>query len=83
VLAASDPDGQHTQGTLAKSLRALGWAGLELRLRITPARLASRLPAGAPLAQVTLEGSPPTSSAAVATRSLADPSLGWRLAHLL
>jgi D-alanyl-D-alanine carboxypeptidase (penicillin-binding protein 5/6) len=83
VLAASDSDGQRTQGTVAKSLRALGWAGLELRLRIVPARLASRLPAGAPLAQVTLEGSPPTSSAAVATHSLAGPSLGWRLAHLL
>jgi D-alanyl-D-alanine carboxypeptidase (penicillin-binding protein 5/6) len=83
VLAASDSDGQRTQGTVAKSLRALGWAGLELHLRISPSRLSSRLPAGAPLAQVTLEGSPPTSSAAIAARALPGPSLGWRLAHLL
>jgi D-alanyl-D-alanine carboxypeptidase (penicillin-binding protein 5/6) len=83
VLGASDSDGRRTDGATARPLRALGWPGLRLRLRISPMPLGNSLRAGARLAEVTLEGSPPASGAAVASRALPGPSLGWRLRHLL
>lgn len=83
VLYVSDPDGWHTVATSAGALKALGWGGLSLPVNVTVYAVGTHLRRGEPLATVSLVGSPAMSTAAVAERSLAGPSLGWRLAHLL
>jgi D-alanyl-D-alanine carboxypeptidase (penicillin-binding protein 5/6) len=82
VLEASADDGRRTTARTAAALRALGWPGLELRLSIGVRAPGSRVRAGERMGTVTLDGSE-TSTAALASRAVGGPSLGWRLSHLL
>lgn len=83
VLYVSDPDGRHTVAMSADALTALGWGGLSLPVNVTTDTVGAHLRRGEPMATVSLPGSAGPSTAAVAERPLAGPSLGWRLAHLL
>jgi D-alanyl-D-alanine carboxypeptidase (penicillin-binding protein 5/6) len=91
VLSVSSTGGQAMVVT-REALREIGWSGLTLpvQVRIEATSRATHAQAGQPLASVKVEGAgtPTTPTAtptttAVAARSLGEPSLGWRLEHLL
>jgi D-alanyl-D-alanine carboxypeptidase (penicillin-binding protein 5/6) len=84
VLDVSYADGQRTSARSASALRVLGWGGTSVRVdvAIDPSPTPPR--AGQRLARVSVDGaSASASTAALAARTLAGPSLGWRLSHLL
>jgi D-alanyl-D-alanine carboxypeptidase (penicillin-binding protein 5/6) len=96
VLTATSVNARQTSVVTTGAVREVGWAGLRLPVRVSlrPAvhRL-TRLSAGESLARVTVLGDDdaaggdaqadaPTTEA-VARSSLAGPSLGWRLRHLI
>jgi D-alanyl-D-alanine carboxypeptidase (penicillin-binding protein 5/6) len=84
VLSASNADGRRTTAATAGALREIGWGGLALPVRVVVLRpAATRLRASEQIATVAVDGARAISTAAVAVRPLAGPSLGWRLRHLL
>lgn len=84
VLSLRSADGARTLGATVGALRVLGWGGLALRVRVhLGLRDASTLRRGERLGSVTLEGVRTGASAVVAESALGEPSLGWRLRHLL
>jgi D-alanyl-D-alanine carboxypeptidase (penicillin-binding protein 5/6) len=84
VFTVTSADGRHATVVTKSTLREVGWAGLKLPVKMTVARAGpTELRAGQRLAIVTVDGVGASSTAAVASRSLGRPSLGWRLAHLL
>lgn len=83
VLEASAEDGRRTTASTAAALRAPGWPGLELRVSVSVRAPGRRVRAGERMGTVTLDGGGRTSTAALASRAVGGPSLGWRLSHLL
>jgi hypothetical protein len=85
VLDVSAADGRRTFAASAQAMRALGWGGMSVRVNVAvaPSAKGNRVRAGQRLASVSLEGIvSPSVTAALATRALGGPSLGWRLSHL-
>ncbi|HXP98597.1 MAG TPA: hypothetical protein VN845_00865 [Solirubrobacteraceae bacterium] len=86
VLSARSTGGQATTAVTRASLREIGWSGLTLPVqvrRIGAASRATHVRAGQPLASVSVYGADTQTTAAVAAGPLGEPSLGWRLEHLL
>jgi D-alanyl-D-alanine carboxypeptidase (penicillin-binding protein 5/6) len=83
VLSASSADGRRTTAVTSDALRELGWGGLTLPVRVVARPAMSRLRAGEAMATVAVRGESAGVISAVASRSVAGPSLGWRLRHLL
>ncbi len=83
VLSASTADGRRTTAATREALQEVGWGGLALPVQVLVRRSAARPRAGERMATVAVLGSSSVSTAALATRSLGAPSLGWRLRHLL
>ena len=83
VLTASNADGRHATITTVGALRALGWGGLALDVRLDVRPVGKHLRVGQQVASVSVRGAMPATTAATAGKALASPSLGWRLAHLL
>ncbi len=83
VLSASSSDGRRTTAVTAGALRQLGWGGLTLPVGVVVRPAMTRLRAGEAMATVTVRGERTGATSAVASRSVAGPSLGWRLRHLL
>jgi hypothetical protein len=83
VLDASNADGRRITVATARALSEIGWGGLELPVTLRMRAPTTRLRAGERVASVTVDGASSESTAAVATRALPGPSLGWRLEHLL
>jgi serine-type D-Ala-D-Ala carboxypeptidase (penicillin-binding protein 5/6) len=83
VLTATSTAGHRTTIVTKSVLRELGWPGLTfaVALRVKPAM--THLRAGQTLATVTVAGPSAEPVQAVASGSLAGPSLGWRLRHVL
>jgi D-alanyl-D-alanine carboxypeptidase (penicillin-binding protein 5/6) len=82
VLSASSVDGRRTVAVTADALRAIGWGGATLPVRVRARPAMTRLRSGEPMASVTVAGASAVETDAVAVRSVAGPSLGWRLRHL-
>jgi len=82
VLRASSSNGRRTTAVTADTLRELGWGGLTLPVRVVARPAMTRLRAGEAIATVAVRGASAAVTSAVATRSVAGPSLGWRLRHL-
>jgi serine-type D-Ala-D-Ala carboxypeptidase (penicillin-binding protein 5/6) len=83
VVSISNADGSRTTGATTAALRALGWGGLELPVRVTVGPTATRLRSGQRVATVAVENSDALPVTVVTTHALGGPSLGWRLLHLL
>jgi serine-type D-Ala-D-Ala carboxypeptidase (penicillin-binding protein 5/6) len=84
VLTAASADGRRATIVTARALQEVGWAGLVAPVEVSIAHsTATTLAAGQRLAAVTLQGARASSAPAVASRTLGQPSLGWRLTHLL
>ncbi len=83
VLSASTADGRRVTATTAATLREVGWGGLAIPVRVVLRRGLPKPRAGQRMATVAVRGSSAVSTAALATRSLGTPSLGWRLRHLV
>jgi D-alanyl-D-alanine carboxypeptidase (penicillin-binding protein 5/6) len=83
VLHASNADGRRVTIATARALSEIGWGGLELPVTLRVLAPATRLRRGELVASVSVDGTSSESTAAVATRALPGPSLGWRLEHLL
>ena len=87
VLSASTTDGRGTTAVTAGALRAIGWGGLTLPVRVLERPAMTRLRAGVPMAGVAVGGAAASvnggATSAVAMRSVGGPSLEWRLRHLL
>jgi len=83
VLSASSSDGRRTTAVTAGALRQLGWGGLTSPVGVVVRPAMTRLRAGEAMATVTVRGERAGVTSAVASRSVAGPSLGWRLEHLL
>jgi serine-type D-Ala-D-Ala carboxypeptidase (penicillin-binding protein 5/6) len=83
VLRASSTDGRRTTAATAGAIEAVGWGGLMLPVRVLSRAATLRPKAGEQMARVIVGGVGGATSAAVATRSVAGPSFGWRLEHLL
>jgi D-alanyl-D-alanine carboxypeptidase (penicillin-binding protein 5/6) len=83
VLAASTPYGRRTTAATASPLDEIGWPGLRLPVQVVVGPVRSRPHAGQPMATVALRGASAVTTTAIATRTLAGPSLGWRLRHLI
>ena len=83
VLSASSSDGRRTTAVTADALRQLGWGGLTLPVGVVVRPAMTRLRAGEAMATVAVRGERTGATSAVASRSVAGPSLGWRLGHLL
>jgi len=83
VLIASSADGQSVAAATAGALRAIGWGGLTLPIQVVARAPVPHLRRGERMATVTLRAASTATIYATATRSLASPSLSWRLAHLL
>ena len=83
VLTASNANGRRITVATAVALREIGWAGLTLPVQVVVRPAVTRLRAGERMATVAIRGASAVTTAAVATRSLGGPSLGWRLRHLL
>lgn len=83
VLRASSADGRTTTAATAGAIAEVGWGGLTLPVRLLTRVPRSRPKAGDQMASVIVGGAGAATTAALATRSVAGPSLGWRLEHLL
>jgi D-alanyl-D-alanine carboxypeptidase (penicillin-binding protein 5/6) len=83
VLSGSTADGRRLTATTAATLREVGWGGLTVPVRVVLGRELSRPQAGERMATVVVLEPSAVSTAALATRSLGAPSLGWRLRHLV
>jgi serine-type D-Ala-D-Ala carboxypeptidase (penicillin-binding protein 5/6) len=83
VLSASSVDGRGTTVVTADAIRELGWGGLTLPVRVVVRPAMTRLRAGEAMATVIVRREGTGATSAVASRSVAGPSLGWRLRHLL
>jgi len=83
VLSASSSDGRQTTAVTAEVLRQLGWGGMALPVRVVVRPAMTHLRAGEAMATVTVRGEHTGATSAVASSSVAGPSLGWRLRHLL
>lgn len=83
VLTASSVDGRRATVMTVGTLRAIGWGGLTLGVRLHVRPVGKHLRAGQRVASVSVRGATPATAAATADKALAGPSLGWRLAHLL
>ncbi len=83
VLSASSVDGRQTAAVTAGALRAVGWGGLTLPVQVVTRPAMKRLRAGEPMASVAVGGASGDGTGAVAMGSVGEPSLGWRVRHLL
>jgi D-alanyl-D-alanine carboxypeptidase (penicillin-binding protein 5/6) len=83
VLSANSADGRHTTAVTAVALREIGWGGLMLPIQFTIRPPLTRVHVGEWIAKVIVTGASRVSTAAVAVRQVAGPSLGWRLQNLL
>jgi serine-type D-Ala-D-Ala carboxypeptidase (penicillin-binding protein 5/6) len=92
VLRARGVDGKGVEIVTARPLRAVGWGGLRVGVVVSAQRpRSSSLSVGEPVGTVSLGGrrSPGEKveasvwSRAVAAGALPEPSLGWRLQHVL
>jgi D-alanyl-D-alanine carboxypeptidase (penicillin-binding protein 5/6) len=83
VLSASSADGRRTTAVTAGPLREIGWGGLRLPVQLSIRPPLTGVRAGEPIASVILAGARRVSTAAVAVRQVAGPSLAWRLRNLL
>jgi D-alanyl-D-alanine carboxypeptidase (penicillin-binding protein 5/6) len=83
VLSASSVDGRATTAVTADAIRELGWGGLTLPVRVVVRPAMTNLRAGEAMATVIVRREGTGATSAVASRSVAGPSLGWRLRHLL
>lgn len=85
VLSASSTDGRQTTVVTTGALREIGWSGLALPVQVNvgPPNTMTQLRAGESLASVTVRGVGTLTTRAVARQSLGQPSLDWRLQHLL
>ena len=83
VLSASSVDGRGTNAVTVGALRAIGWGGERVSLRLAARPAMQRLRAGERMASVSVSsGGGLDSTRALAMRSVGGPSLGWRLRHL-
>jgi serine-type D-Ala-D-Ala carboxypeptidase (penicillin-binding protein 5/6) len=82
VLTAVGADGRHATARTAGALRAIGWGGLALNVRLRVRSLGKHLQAGERVASLSARGTIPAAASVVAIETLAGPSLGWRLEHL-
>jgi len=82
VLSASSVDGRGTTAVTTSVVRELGWGGLTLPVGVVARPAMTRLRAGEAMATVVVRGKSTGATSAVASRSVAGPSLGWRLRHL-
>ena len=83
VLTASTDYGGRTTVATTGALREIGWAGLSLPVQVVVRPAVTPLRAGERMATVAVRGASAVTTGAVASRSLGNPSLGWRLRHLL
>ena len=84
VLSANSTGGKTTAVVTREALREIAWPGATLPVRVTDAASkATHAQAGRRLAIVSAYGADKQTTAAVAAHSLGEPSLGWRLEHLL
>jgi serine-type D-Ala-D-Ala carboxypeptidase (penicillin-binding protein 5/6) len=83
VLRASNVNGVHTSVVTTSALREIGWAGTTFPVEVLPRASVARLKAGEQAATVAVRGASVVATRALATHSLAGPSFGWRLRHLL
>jgi serine-type D-Ala-D-Ala carboxypeptidase (penicillin-binding protein 5/6) len=79
VLSANAGDGRSTPGVTAAALRTVGWGGLTVALRVLPRAPMKSASAGQVLAGITAGDA---RSSVLASRTVAGPSLGWRLRNL-
>lgn len=82
VLSVKNADGDRATVATAAAVREIGWAGMRLPVRVAMRPAPRQMSARQRLATVTVVGPRVERAAAVATESLAGPSLGWRLRHL-
>jgi D-alanyl-D-alanine carboxypeptidase (penicillin-binding protein 5/6) len=87
VLTATSADGARTHIVTTAALRQIGWAGLTFPVRVRVRGTMTKLRAGQRLAWVRIGADGRAASgaetAAVASHTLGEPSLSWRLGHLL
>ncbi len=83
VLSARSTDGRATTARTAGTLRLLGWGGLRLPIQILARPSMTRVHTGQRMATVAVGGGTVVTTGALATSTVAGPSLGWRLRHLL
>jgi D-alanyl-D-alanine carboxypeptidase (penicillin-binding protein 5/6) len=79
VLTLTAADGQRAAARTSRPLRAIGWPGLRVPVTVAARHLGVSVDVGQRLARVQIKGA---STAAIASRTLAKPSFGWRLDHL-
>ncbi len=83
VLSASASDRRATTAVTSAPLTAIGWGGLSVPVHLLLRPAMAQLSAGDRMATVTLGAASPRSVGALATRTVAGPSLAWRLQHAL
>lgn len=83
ALMAEGADGQKTAVLTSAALKEIGWGGLKMGVKVTSAPVGSRLHSAQPVAVVTVDGPIKVATSAITERSIAQPSLVWRLGHML
>ncbi|MBS1877971.1 MAG: D-alanyl-D-alanine carboxypeptidase [Actinobacteria bacterium] len=83
VMVARGPDGHRVAGITAAPVQQLGWAGMPVRVKLRLAAPGRSLDANQHLGTLTAIGTSTVRVAVVAGAALPEPSLVWRLRHLL
>lgn len=76
-------DGRRTTAATRTALSEIGWGGLTLPVRVHADGGVTRVRQDQRLGSVAIGSSGGNATDAIATHAAGDPSLGWRLAHLL
>jgi serine-type D-Ala-D-Ala carboxypeptidase (penicillin-binding protein 5/6) len=76
-------DGRSTSALTSATLRAVGWGGLELPVRVHAHGSLTHVAAGQSLGSVAVGYAAGSTTDALAAHAVGGPSLGWRLTHLL
>jgi serine-type D-Ala-D-Ala carboxypeptidase (penicillin-binding protein 5/6) len=82
VLTATGTAGQRTDVVTSGALKAIGWGGLTVAVKVGLEARTSHLSSGQIVATVGVNSVNRASTNAVARSSISSPSFGWRVAHL-
>jgi serine-type D-Ala-D-Ala carboxypeptidase (penicillin-binding protein 5/6) len=82
VLTATGTSGQRTDVVTNGALKAVGWGGLTVAVKVGLEPRTSHLTSGQIVATVGVSSLNRASTNAVARSSVSSPSFGWRIAHL-
>jgi D-alanyl-D-alanine carboxypeptidase (penicillin-binding protein 5/6) len=82
VLSASSVDGRGTDAVTASALRAVGWGGERVAVRVAARPAMTQLKAGERMASLAVPGVGVASTSAFARSSVGGASLAWHLRHV-